>query len=624
MSRKKPELTVVASDETAPAQTQLDGESSRDIGDVHYKKPQQYIGNFQVPHAYEVWGDGLYAVLAPSPDDPALPGLKETPSSMRRANLKLVCHEPLWIQRFGTVLDSGEQLAELAFKDAFTDDVRALWVGRDQIASKIAITKLAARGVPITEANCLAVMHYLDAALHMNGGRLEIVNVLTRTGAHTLPNGIGWLVGQRWIGPHDTQVAPDPRGATDLNPGFTVSGLEEEWFQKFRQIASVGPHARWLIYSSFAPPLLRLVDQRTFVVHHWGPSGSGKTALAKFAQSAWGDPNILTMSFNRTEKSFVETFSHVDDVPVLFDELQSSNKDDILKILYLLCLEQGRGRATTAGGLQRRISGWHTVVRMTGEEPVIGRDGQVDLGGVTNRTIQIGTSVLSSHAALDLHQWLGRRHFGWGAMRFLGRLAEVMALPDGQGQQLIVERFQALQEAVRRRLASLPTQHARLSQLTVVALAEYLANRWFFGADPELAFEGAVSDAVAVATTLADEEQQMPVAEQALQLFRDHYVAHRHLWFDLNNEAEADVIRANKHRQLFGVVSEVEVWLVQHEANTLLRKAGYPPRRVWSDLRASGALVLPPSAKGTFATPRRHGQFYSKVYVILSDHLIGA
>jgi hypothetical protein len=620
MTRKKPELTVVDGDKGADNNmNRADGDSNNEEGAQvqSTKKPSQKIGDFVVPYGYEIWSDGLYVVTSATIEDPAEPSLKDAPSSVRRMNLRRICHEPIWIRRFGRVLDSDEQLLELAYKDPLTGTIIATWVDRLQVASKQAIVSLARNGVPVVEGNSIPLMHFLDAALHLNGGKLEVHQIVQRTGAHEIKEGTGWLIGDRWIGPLNTRVVPDPRNRADFSSGFTVSGDEDQWFATFKRVAAIGPVARWLLYSTFAAPLLRFVDERTFVIHHWGRSGSGKTALAKFATSAWGDPHLLTMTFNRTKLSFTETFQYLDDVPVLFDELQMSNRDDILMAIYALVSEQHRMRAGQSGGLQARGGGWHTVVRTTGEEEITGRDGKTaDLGGAANRTIQIGVPVLEPEQALEIHKWLAKRHYGWGAMRFLGQLAIIAGLPDGQGKSLLTERFVQIRDEIVVRSAATPTLHARVGQLAVVALAEYLANRWFFGIDPDAALEGAITDAVTVAVALSSGENRVQIAEQALQLIHDHFIGHRHLWFDLTNDAEEKTIAEGRQKQLFGVVTPTEIWLVQREANNLLSKHGFPPRRVWADLLNANQLLLPPSTKGAYGSPRRHGSFYAKVYVL--------
>jgi hypothetical protein len=607
---------------------------SLDEGDDGTKTVQRHvtqrIGDFEVPYGYELWGDGIYHISGEITED-ATPDIQSTPSGIRRQAIKVVAHEPVWIRRFGRTLDTGEQLVELTFRDVFTHEIQTEWVNRLQLASKQMLVKLSRLGLPVNDGNINQMLHYLDAALHTNGTRLEVVLVAARNGAYPVEfltldeesghtekqNGYGWLVGERWIGPPNTHVVADPRSMHTSAQGYTVSGSEEEWFTHFKQICEVSPIARWLTYSTFAAPLLRFVRQRTFIVHHWGESGGGKTALAKFAMSAWGDPSRLTQSFNRTQLSFVELFRHIDDLPLTFDELQASGMKDHATLIYALCLEQGRGRATPDGKLQEQIASWRSVVRMTGEEPIIGKGGMIDLGGQANRVVQIGTPVLSQEQGSATHRWLEGRHFGWGGLRFLQGLQQLMEFPDGE--QALQEKFDEFRTEIFAQLTE--SVHSRVLHLTIVALATYLANRWFFDADPDAARASAIQDAIVVGRTIAQEEIRETLAEQALQLFRDHFASHRGTWYDLSDQQQQELLATGNYRQLTGVLAPNEIWLIQKEANSLLNKAGFPQRRVWADLHRLGILHAyarkdEESVHKQFGVPRKFGKFHAKVYVL--------
>lgn len=598
------------------------------------KKATQKIGNFEVPYGYEVWGDGIYHIEVP-PDDNADPDIQATPSSYRRQGLRIVAHEPIWIRRFGRALDTGEQLVELAFRDALSHEIQAQWVNRLDLAAKIHLVKLAKRGLPVNDGNVQALMFYLDHALHLNGPKLEVVQVAARSGAYQLEylakneknltekrTGWGWLLGDRWVGPVNTRVEADPRQLHQNARGFMVSGSEEEWFEKFKEVVAKGPIARFLTYSTFAAPLLRFIKQRTFIIHHWGAAGGGKTALAKFAATAWGDQSMLMQNFNRTQLAFIEMFKHIDDLPVTFDELQSSGMKDHAPLIYALCLEHGRGRAGRDGGLQEEVQSWRSVVRTTGEEPIIGKGGLVDLGGQANRVVQIGTPVLSTQEASELHQWIERKHFGWGGLRFLERLGRALEFADGEA--VIEEKFRELHAALTSRVSI--ALHARTLQLATVALAQYLANRWFLDADADSAFQGAIDDAVAVADTIAAEEVQETLADQALQLFRDHFAAHRNSWYDLSDRTQEEQIAQGSYKSLTGILVPNEVWIVQREANLILSKANLPQRRVWADLKRAGVLYTydrgldgGEAAQKQNGVARRYGKFHSKCYVLHRD-----
>lgn len=604
-------------------------------------RPKQSIGDLEVPYPYEVWGDGVYRVRTTTgnekedeeeraivPDDETRPAsLDYTPTSAHRLRLSRLTNAPLWISRFGQPVDEQEQLLELSFRDAINGGtIQTRWVGRAQISSKYQLVKLAAYGVPVMDVNAEWVMSFLDTIIHRNGGRLSINRIATRRGAHCIEmhdeygNAVGprygWLLGDTWIGPEAIRVASDPRGSDSFVRKLGCAGDGEQWQAFFRHIWTQTPVARWILSATFASPLLRFLRERSFVIHHWSKSGSGKTALSLLAQSAYGDARAQMRTFDRTEKSFTEMFRYTSDLPVLFDELQSGTTQQYAALIYKLCGERGRGRTTPSGGLQPEIEGWHSVIRTTGEEPIVQRD----LGGQTGRTIQLSAPGLDSKTAESIYRWLHEGHCGWGGKIFLERLGELVNTVGGDsppGIDLLLQQNYAIKAELEALITG--SSATLITQLAIVATASYLADRWIWGIEPDAAYLAAIKNAKEIADMIASDQAAETVTDAALQLFHDHFVGHRSFWADITDVEQARIVHEGRQRALVGVVAPDEVWIVQREATKLLEGAKMSPRRVWADLRAAGALHVPPSSRGAYATNRKHGKFLSKVYVLRKD-----
>lgn len=581
------------------------------------QRAYQIVGETQLPYGYEAWDDGLFMVHTAPDGDSAVtyePSIARTVPSMRRAQLKFVCAKPIWPVRFGRDMVTGKELVELASKDLQHNRLISAWVPRASLADRHKIVSLVERGFMATTNNAQALVAYFERVLKLNGQTLPWVSVARRAGAIEIPQrGFGWLVGETWIGPEGTDVVPDPLSQAEFGAGFGTAGSETAWFEKFDEICQVNAVCRWLTFSSFAAPLLRFIRRRTFLIHHWGQSGKGKTALAKFGSSVWGDAHKLTEHFNRTEKSFTEMFEYLSDLPLTFDELQASTNDDHASVIYHICLEKGRRRATKSGGIQHSAEDWRSVVRMTGEEPIIGK-GKLNLGGQTNRVIQINAPGLAGAKAGALHRWLENGHFGWGGYRFLEQLRDFLQQEGAKDQ--LRSSYAAMRAAIERD-PDLDILADRTGHLAVVALAQYLVLRWLFGTDKAAAQKVALDDAAYVARLLVEDQRQNPgTAEQALQLLRDHADSQAHLWFDSSIEAELKAIMGRSYGKMFGVLRPGlnEVWLIQGEANRLLQRHGLPPRTVWADLRQAGILR---SRDGEhLAAVRKLGRFRNRVYVL--------
>lgn len=142
----------------------------------------------------------------------------------------------------------------------------------------------------------------------------------------------------------------------------------KKWIEVVNPILNY-PRARFMCYVSVAAALLKKLNAKSFVVHQWGETSTGKSTLNNLALSIWGDVQKLLNSGNVTV-NYAEEFSQFcKDLPVVFDETQVSKKEDIVKIIYMLANETGKGRAKATGGT-RTTRKWKVVGLTSGEDAV--------------------------------------------------------------------------------------------------------------------------------------------------------------------------------------------------------------------------------------------------------------
>src|SRR5690606_36006305 len=111
-------------------------------------------------------------------------------------------------------------------------------------------------------------------------------------------------------------------GSATVVSGYSSSGDFAEWRKAVEPIRNGHPIARFMLSAAFAAPLLKLVNQRVFIIHAWGASRGGKTAAAKAALSVWGDPDTLITTFNATRVGLERTAAFYSDLPLVIDEKQ--------------------------------------------------------------------------------------------------------------------------------------------------------------------------------------------------------------------------------------------------------------------------------------------------------------
>ena len=540
----------------------------------------QRIRNVTIPFGYEVWNDGVFLVEDGDPSDVA-PDLATDLPHRLRSGRKRVTQRPLWISAVGVAVDTKEPLVKLSFcvPDGRFEE---LWVERADITDYKRLVTLGGRGLPIDSLNCRDVLLYLRLAETANahGGSMMVGH---RSAPYMIPgSGYGWLVGGQWIGPGHLEA--DPRGNLRHIRAYRSGGDWETWKAKWLELYEQSWVTRWLIAATFTAPLLRLTKTRSFIVHHWGDSSSGKTSVARFAMSAWGDPDLLFSSLNRTAVSLTEVFRHVTDLPVLFDEKQVSTVSSE-EIIYSICLPSGRERGARDGGLRNDRQEWLTVARTTGEEPLIKSR---DLGGQINRVLQIHSQAFATSREAEALYPLTAEHFGHAGPRFLAHLADV--LNTNGGLPRIVEVYRALRQEIADRVKS-DGNHTTFA--ANISLGSLLPAVWLLGKDADAARATALADAEEALSETAP-LQIKSYAERALNLLRDHWMAFPYMYVDDFTPAGKD--RAEKfgigRNPIVGAERADGMGYIPAQADKILTDAGFHPERVWRDFATRGWLMF--------------------------------
>lgn len=535
----------------------------------------QAIGGMAVPYPYELWASGLY--IAEDDPDPEADPYTAAPALRGRER---VTHRPLWIAGYGYTLDTAEPLVCLRFiaPDGRTED---LWTGRAEITDHNKLAALGAKGLPVDTLSAKRVLAFLRLMEARNAPTSPVALIGKRSGPYIMQNGhVGWLVGSQWIGPEGTSVIADPRGGqARFTLGLRAHGNYESWLDFWRTLRHSWV-TRFLIASTFAAPLLRTLRCRTFILHHWGDSSSGKTATAMFAMSAWGAPDLLYSSLNRTAVSLTEVFKHVTDLPVLFDEKQVSTVSSE-ELIYSVCAGTGRERGAKEGGLRPDRTTWITIARTTGEVPLVTNR---DVGGQFNRVLQIHSNAFGDRKAAEAVYPFVAQNYGHAGPHFLQLLGNVLAQPDGE------RTLRSLYESMRRELElrTSCTTSNHVAYAAAVATAQLLSEVWLLNEDAVAARETALSDAARAVDETAP-NAQLPYAERALNLLRDHWIANRYLYID-DTTAEGREQQARVARMV-GIEAEWAMIFIPSEANMLLVNAGFEPERVWRDFDKRGWLI---------------------------------
>lgn len=546
----------------------------------------QLVGDVAIPTPYELWNDGVYyrtskAVYISATTRESLP-------FDYYAGRRRLTYRPLWVSRLGLTVDTQEPLVQLSWLDLATGAVQSMWLGRQQIVDHIQLAKLGAAGLPIDSVNTKDVLVYLRTLEAHNAPSLPMLLVGHRSGPYVVDEKLGWLIGKRWIGSGTLEA--DPRLNQRFTAAFAPSGEAEEWFAKWRELRESSWVVRFLMGATFAPPLLRLLKVRTFIVHHWGDSGAGKTATATLAMSAWGNPEVLYSSLNRTAISLTEIFRHLTDLPVLYDEKQVATVTSE-ELIYSICTGSGRERGHKDGGLRQDKPTWLTVARTTGEVPLITDS---DVGGQFNRVLQIHSIAFPDRRQAESIYPFTASNFGHAGPMFLEALRMTLDAPTGL--DTLRRLFNELREALINRIG-IDSNHAAYA--AIIATAQTLAESWLLGIDVTVARERALDDATLALQETAP-KKQLSYAERALGKLRDHWIAYPFNYVD--DTTEQGRMNATKIGKMIGVETAWGLAFVPHEANEVLQRANYAPERVWRDFHNLGWLVTEPGSSSALTT----------------------
>ncbi|MCD7862206.1 MAG: DUF927 domain-containing protein [Lachnospiraceae bacterium] len=372
----------------------------------------------------------------------------------------MVCRTPIILTQRLKSMETGDEKIEIAFKR--DGEWSTAIFPRSTIFTARGITVLADLGCTVTSENAKQVVSFLSAL------EAENIDIITRADSTST---FGWQTRGRFLPGHGKDIVldiePSLRGWA---AAYHTCGTFDAWKDLMR------PHRerdkfRFILASSFAAPLLKIISQRIFIVYNWGGSKGGKTAALKAALSAWGDPDRLMVNFNATQVALERMAGFYNDLPLGVDERQlaGQKQESIEKIIYMLASGTGRARGSKGGGLQT-LNTWRTVALMTGEEPLSTDTTQT---GVSTRVLEIyGGPFEDERSASRMHQ-LAPLHCGWAGPEFIRRVMET-------DERSIVDQYEKMSAQVY--TIANGTSGSHIAGISAVALADAMIG-WIFEAD---------------------------------------------------------------------------------------------------------------------------------------------
>lgn len=221
--------------------------------------------------------------------------------------------------------------------------------------------RLKERGLNVTNKTGLRneLVDYLQN--HRKGDRqLWTITHTTgwQNGAYILPSG-------EVIGEPETPVLFRSQSASAA--GYDTAGTLESWQSEIARYVADNPSMMLGVATALSAPLISLLNAESFGVHLFEDSSRGKTTVAKIANSLYGHPEGIMLTWNATALGIINEAAARNDGFLAIDEIGQGTAKHAEQIAYTLFNGVGKIQGAKDGG-NRELNRWQIVALSSGEK----------------------------------------------------------------------------------------------------------------------------------------------------------------------------------------------------------------------------------------------------------------
>lgn len=355
---------------------------------------------------------------------------------------------------------------QLAFRENEFSSLKTITVNKSTIASPANITCLADYGLSVTNHSAPFLVKYLNDLERLNVDRIPRSDSISR---------LGWINDYGFI-PYTDDISFD--GETiygELYNAVECKGSYDEWKRMVLDEQSL--ESRVALASSFASPLVSIMDGLCFFTHLWGSSGTGKSVSLHLAQSVWGNPVKLVQNLNSTAVGLERLAGFFCNLPLCLDELQTLKRsfggNTYDEILYKLGQGKGKNRGRKDGSIER-VPSWAMSFITTGEEPITNEKSGA---GAKNRVLDIYCCGNIFNNAPNVAK-VSHQNYGFAGRDYIEKLKDFINKNSIKPLNELYDKF------YNKILADKVTEKQAMSA-TMVTLGYCLMKHFIFGADFE-------------------------------------------------------------------------------------------------------------------------------------------
>jgi len=406
----------------------------------------------------------------------------------------------------------------------------------------------------------------------------EVENKKSLNISYSVSN-LGWVDNKNFV-PFNDNIKLDLDYRNNFTNGYNEKGTLKDWVNSFSKFRSNNIF-RFMLSGAFSAPLLKLLDERPYVLYFYGPSRSGKTALLNVVLSAFGEPQKLITSYNSTQVGLERLLAFNNDLPVAIDERQiADNQRSIEKMVFMVANQEGRVRGSKYGGLAPTVN-FTNVVLSTGEEQISQTQSTT---GVSTRCLEITGNAFKDEKEASQMYKLTSKYYGTAGRYFIQKLIDNYSETN---YQELKERLEELKIILEEKSTSNVSSY--ISTVSVITLVDELVSKWIFNEENS---DLSINMAVNILNSLSKAED-IDVVTKAYDYILS-YITANHSRFATytsmvkEDQPEEDVLESGI---TFGIYENGVYYIFLHELESYMKRNGFQYHKLVNEFAQRGLIT---------------------------------
>jgi len=347
-----------------------------------------------------------------------------TPSGVLDIKKRQITYSPIYVNALGYSRKGDTEYIELVYQTNGTAKTRA--IPRKSIAIVSELLEQSSYGVPVTSANALDVVRFLDAWIAANRASLGSFIAIEQLGW----DGNHFIMPDRIIGDHHGDATIHFIESTVDKGAYSRAGTLDAWVETIKELSTF-PDAvvgRFLIYAGFAGLVLEPLGRRPFIIHLHGDTSTSKTTALRMVASIFGNPvegKAMIKWFN-TMNFITRYMEKLKNIPLIIDESSGETKNIFEQVIYQMESGLGKGKALKSDPFgTAALRSFRCAVFSSGEPPVLSEQ---FMSGAQIRVIEFDASPWGGElTSAKYERWFNKlmANYGHAIDPFIERFIEL-------------------------------------------------------------------------------------------------------------------------------------------------------------------------------------------------------